>query len=109
MNFTFLLVFSVCMTLGVLQDNFKFQNLAHEIEENLFLGEEYDAGIIPLSDEEKNDEMFFWLFHPRDRNQTAPLVIWFQGALFHSINRNRRSRHRIVIWTFYSSWSFQYD
>jgi cathepsin A (carboxypeptidase C) len=56
---------------------FLTQQIVCENEEDMFLGEEYFAGYIPLSD---GEQMFYWLFKARNENPKAPLVLWLQGG-----------------------------
>lgn len=46
-------------------------------EEDIFLGEDHEAGFIDL---EKGGDLFYWLFRSRSSPSEDPLVFWLTGG-----------------------------
>jgi cathepsin A (carboxypeptidase C) len=46
-------------------------------DDDVFLDEDYKAGLIPLTD---GDDMFYWLFRSKGNPDTDPLVMWLTGG-----------------------------
>ncbi len=51
--------------------------LTASAEDDVFPGEDYKAGLIPLND---GDDMFYWLFRSKGTPDTDPLVLWLTGG-----------------------------
>ena len=48
------------------------------INDEMFLGETHESGIIDLGN--GGDDIWYWLFDPRDKNNDAPLLLWLNGG-----------------------------
>jgi cathepsin A (carboxypeptidase C) len=46
-----------------------------------FIGETWYSGLIDIEDSSgDNDDIFYWLFEPRNKTVDAPLILWLSGG-----------------------------